>query len=193
MRRFIMLTSLVGLAFMAASPAMAQDTPTATVSVEDQEGDGTTVTVPEATIEGSSGWVAIHLDDGGMPLVPQTEGETYIEEGTTGDVTVELDTPVDSSQTLYAMIHTDNPDDEAYNFPQTATEDMPEDPPVMGDGGVVVEPFEYEVVDTATSGAGVEGQPLPDTGGPELTLLAGSAMLLLVGGAAMLAVRSRRA
>lgn len=188
MRKILLMLAVAGLMAFSVSPALAQDSggqPTAAVAVADQSGDGTTVTVPEATIQGSDGWVAIHLDDGGMPLVPQTEGETYIEEGTSENVTVQLDTPVDSSQTLYAMIHTDNPADEAYNFPQTATQDMPEDPPVMEGEDVVVKPFEFNY-DTAAG-------DLPETGGPSPALLTGlaSAALLLAGGG-LLAVRRVR-
>lgn len=180
-----MLVAAAMMAF-AASPALAQGSqPTATVTIADQSSDGATVTVPEATIQGSDGWVAIHLDDGGMPLVPQTAGHAYIEEGTTQDVTVQLDTPVDSSQTLYAMIHTDNPGDQAYRFPATATQEMPEDPPVMAGEDVVVKPFDI-TYDAAAS-------DLPETGGPSLALITGlgSAVLLLAGGGLFVARRTR--
>lgn len=188
MRKILLMLTAAGLMAFSASPALAQSggQPTADVTVAEQSGDGTTVTVPEATIQGSDGWVAIHLDDGGMPLVPQTEGVAYIEEGTTQNVTVQLDQPVDSSQTLYAMIHTDNPADEAYNFPQTAMQEMPEDPPVMENGEVVVKPFEF----TYDASAG----DLPETGGPSPALLAGlaSAALLLAGGGGLLVARRTR-
>lgn len=193
MRKFLMLMSLAGFAILAASPALAQDAPTATVGVEDQSGDGTTVTVPEAAIEGSDGWVAIHLDDGGMPLVPQTEGETLIEEGDNQDVTVPLDQPIDESQTLWAMMHTEDPADGDYTFPETATQDTPEDPPVMADGEIVTKPFEYEVSASTTSGSGTSTGTIPDTGGPEILLAAGGAALLLAGGAALFIRRTRQA
>lgn len=183
MRKIMFMLVAAAMMAFAASPALAQDSqPTATVVVADQSSNGATVTVPEATIQGSDGWVAIHLDDGGMPLVPQTEGVAYIEEGTTQDVTVQLDTPVDSSQTLYAMIHTDNPNDQVYRFPVTATQETPEDPPVMMDGSVVVKPFEL-TYDAAAD--------LPETGGPSPVLLAGlaSAALLLAGGGLFVARR----
>ncbi len=193
MRRILLVLSLAGLAALAASPALAQGTPTATVEVEDQSGDGATVTVPSAAIEGSDGWVAIHLDDGGMPLVPDTEGQALIEEGDNQNVTVTLDQPIDESQTLWAMIHTEDPADGNYTFPQTATEDMPEDPPVMADGEIVVMPFEYEVSASATSGSGTSAETVPDTGGPGVLLLAGGAALLLAGGAALFIRRARQA
>lgn len=189
MRKILLMLAAAGLMAFSVSPALAQESggqPTAYVEVVDQSGDGSTVTVPAATIQGSDGWVAIHLDDGGMPLVPQTEGETYVEEGTTGGVTVELDTPVDSSQTLYAMMHTDNPNDEAYRFPQTATQEMPEDPPIMEGEGVVVKPFEFNYDPAAGD--------LPGTGGlSPVTIAAGltSAALLLAGGGLLVARRTR--
>ena len=171
----------------AATPAFAQDTNgsqvTADVTVADQSGGGSTVTIPAVTISGSNGWVAIHLDDGGQPLVPQTEGVAYIEEGTTEDVTVTLDNPISESQTLYAMVHTDNPNDLNYRFPQTAMQEMPEDPPVMEGGQIVVEPFQYTV--TAD-----DGTTLPGTGGPAVLPLAGAALTLL--GGATLLIRRRR-
>lgn len=154
--------------------------PSAAVTVEDQEGDGMTVTVPGAEISGSTGWVAIHLDNGGKPLVPQTEGQALIQEGANEDVVVTLDTPLTESQKIYAMIHTDRPPDGNYRFPVTAKTDKPEDPPVKtGSGDIVVKPFEYTVSGASESGS------LPKSGGvgvPALAWVAGAAALLAVTG-----------
>lgn len=162
--------ALLVAAFVGAGALAQGSQVTAEVSVQDQSGDGTTVTVQEATISGSNGWVAIHLVEGGQP--GPVVGAAYIPEGTSQNVSVTLDQPLASSQTLSAMIHTDDPADQSYTFP----EDNSTDSPVMADGQVVNQPFQFTLGDVT----------MPDTGGisPTAILLAGGAALLSLGLAA---------
>lgn len=100
----------------------AQSTTSAEISsLEDQSGDGTTLTVGSATISGIEGWLAVHRDDGNdSPQVPQPIGQAPLQDGQNADVVVTLDEPVSSSQTLHAMIHADDPADKTFTLSLTA-------------------------------------------------------------------------
>jgi hypothetical protein len=163
-------TGLESAAGGAASRDEEAQTASAEISaLEDQSGNGTTLTVGSATISGTDGWIAVHRDDGsGKPQVPQSIGQAPLRESENTDVVVTLDEPVRSSQTLYAMIHADDPADGRYTFPNG-------DPPVEVNGKVVVEPLQYTIVDRADA-------RLPDSGGisPMALPLTGAALIALV-------------
>lgn len=167
------LAAALLMAAVLGAGALAQVT--AGVEVQDQSGDGATVTVPQASISGSSGWVVIHADDEGSPGA--VLGQTYIPEGESTDVAVQLAQPLSSSQTLYAMIHEDNPADQQYTFPDNG------DAPVEVDGQVVVKPFQVTL----------EAGTVPDTGGisPLNLALLGGATLIALGLAAGYLARRR--
>ncbi len=142
----------------------AQTASSAQISgLEDQSGDGTMLTVGGASIAGTNGWIAVHLDDDGSPEVPQSIGQSPILEGENTNVVVSLDEPVESSQTLHVMIHADAPADGRYTFPNG-------DPPVEVDGKVVVEPLQYTIG---------SDKPLPKSGGPNILVSVGGVALLL--------------
>lgn len=132
--------------------------------IGDQRGDGSTVTVPLAAVSGTSGWLAIHEDAGGEP--GDVIGVAPLREGESADVEVPLDEPAGSG-TLYAMVHTEDPADGTYTFPDG-------DPPVQDGGEVVVRPFEYMAVSAGN-------EPLPSSGGisPVLLINAIGAALIL--------------
>jgi cytoskeletal protein RodZ len=150
----------------------AEEAPAASAeisSLEDQSGDGRTLTIGSATISGTDGWIAIHRDDGnGSPQVPQSIGQAPLREGENSNVLVTLDEPVSSSQTLHAMIHSEDPVDGRYTFPNG-------DPPVEVSGEVVDEPLRYTV------GAEGAGAPLPRSGGFNVLAVTSGAVVLLVG------------
>jgi hypothetical protein len=150
----------------------AEEAPAASAeisSLEDQSGDGRTLTIGSATISGTDGWIAIHRDDGnGSPQVPQSIGQAPLREGENSNVLVTLDEPVSSSQTLHAMIHSEDPVDRRYTFPNG-------DPPVEVSGEVVDEPLRYTV------GAEGAGAPLPRSGGFNVLAVTSGAVVLLVG------------
>jgi hypothetical protein len=152
----------------------AQSTTSAEISsLEDQSGDGTTLTVGSATISGIDGWLAVHRDDGNdSPQVPQSIGQAPLQDGENADVVVTLDEPVSSSQTLHAMIHADDPADETYTFPDG-------DPPVEVNGGVVVEPLQYTVGDERADSGMANREPLPKSGGLGISTFVGGSALLL--------------
>jgi len=98
----------------------------ASAAFDDQESDGTTVTVQNVTVP-SDGYVAIHdstLLDGNVigSVVGVSE---YLEEGQYGNVTIELfnvegaefnETELSEDQTLIAMPHEETTDNEVYEF-----------------------------------------------------------------------------
>lgn len=153
---------------------------------EVRSADGRTVTIPRATIAGTDGWIAIHQDAGGEPKVAESVGHVPLQEGESTNIQVKLERPITSSQRLYAMIHTDDPPNGRYTFPEG-------DPPTKSAGKVAVEPFQYLVsggqARGGTSGEQVQAgdvETLPGTGGlSPAVLLAGGAGLLLLGTAGL--------
>src|ERR671917_8298 len=141
--------------------------------LEDQSGDGTTLTAGNATITGINGWIAVHRDDGnGNPQVPQSVGQVPLSEGENTNVVVARDEPISSSQTLHVMLHADDPADETYTFSNG-------DPPVEVNGEVVVEPLRYMIGGERATRGTTDGEPLPKSGGPDVFVLSGAAVLLL--------------
>ncbi len=149
---------------------------------EIRSANGTTVTIPQATIAGTDGWIAIHLDAGGKPKVPQSIGHAPLREGKNTDIKVKLDRPLTSSQRLYAMVHADDPADGRYTFPSG-------DPSAKASGKkVALEPFRYLLsggqARSKASGEQTQGggaKPLPDTGGmsPAAPLAVGMVLILM--------------
>lgn len=94
-----------------------------TLRVSDQESDGTTVVVEEASIVGSAGWLVIHADDDGNP--GNILGQTHLPAaGLEGPVEVTLDEPLDPEGgvrevQLWAMLHIDGEPEEEFTWPGT--------------------------------------------------------------------------
>ncbi|MFU1780738.1 BGTF surface domain-containing protein [Haloarcula japonica] len=86
---------------------------TATVSISDQESDGSEVVVDSAQLS-SGGFIAIHEDSASGDVIGNSE---YLEAGTYNDITVTLDEPMDENFTAVAMPHQDTNGNEAYDFP----------------------------------------------------------------------------
>ncbi|WP_336329248.1 DUF7282 domain-containing protein [Haloarcula sp. CGMCC 1.2071] len=86
---------------------------TATVSISDQESDGSEVVVDSAQLS-SGGFIAIHAGDASGDVVGNSE---YLEAGTYNDLTITLDEPMDENFTAVAMPHQDTNGNEAYDFP----------------------------------------------------------------------------
>ncbi|RLM90605.1 BGTF surface domain-containing protein [Haloarcula sp. Atlit-7R] len=91
---------------------------TATVSISDQESDGSEVVVDSAQLS-EGGFIVIHdstLLDGEVEgsVVGNSE---YLEAGSHEDITITLDEPMDEDFTAIAMPHLDTNGNEAYDFP----------------------------------------------------------------------------
>jgi hypothetical protein len=112
--------------------------PSVTATMKSLNDVSTVVTVDEVYAE-VGGWMVIHEDDAGSagPVI----GNVWVDAGTTTDVQVTLDRPAFDGETLYAMLHVDDPADMNYTFNGMNGED----PPAMNSDGVVVTPFDVEV------------------------------------------------
>lgn len=108
----------------------------ASIDISDQTGDGTTVMIDSVTLP-NGGFVAIHSDDGGAPG-PVIGVSELLPAGTSEDVEVTLDTPLDADATIFPMAHIDDGNG-TYEFPG------PDGPATDADGNVVVAPMNYTV------------------------------------------------
>ena len=166
---------------------------TATVSISDQESDGSEVVVDSAQLS-SGGFIVIH--DGSL-LDGDVEGSVignseYLEPGTYNDVTVTLDEPMDENFTAIAMPHQDTNDNEAYDFPG-------DDGPYTSNGSAVTDSANVTVSaeeppETETEPPETETEPMDTETETETTAAEGPgftaaiALIALVA-AALLAVR----
>lgn len=114
--------------------------PTGAVITSDQEGDGSTVTVDSATLEGiEQGWVVMHASEDGAPGAVQ--GFAAISQGDNADIEVSSEPALTESQQLFAMLHADDGEVDTYEFGQVEGVDLP----VTTDGAPVVAPFQFTV------------------------------------------------
>lgn len=105
------------------------DTRSASVTFDDQDSDGRSVIVQQATLS-DGGYLVIHGESDGAPGAVLGHSE-YLEPGEHTTVQVTLDDPITSTQTLIAMAHTDDGDQE-YEFPDA-------DGPYTADGKPVTD------------------------------------------------------
>ncbi|MFB6353392.1 MAG: plastocyanin/azurin family copper-binding protein [Halobacteriales archaeon] len=109
------------------------------LAVTDQTSDGSAVTVPSLAID-DVGWFVVHPEaEGGGPNGGATLATMPLKAGLYADVLVPLDEPLEGTQTVYGMLHYDDPDDGKFTFPADG------DPPVTKDGSPIVKPFEVTV------------------------------------------------
>jgi predicted lipoprotein with Yx(FWY)xxD motif len=96
----------------------------AEVVFEDQESDGSEIVVASVTLP-SPGFIAVHGNDGGAPG-PVVGHSDLLPAGTSTDVTVTLDTPLESTDLLFPMAHIDvNGNGEYEFFPPDEVTDGP--------------------------------------------------------------------
>jgi plastocyanin len=121
------------------------------LSVENQETDGQSLVVPQMTID-NSGWLVVHPEaDGGGPNGGVTLAQQQVEAGRYRSVTLSLSETLQEDQTLYAMLHYDDPADGTFTFPSDG------DPAVTSDGSPVVESFSVTVTDGSTDASPDDG------------------------------------
>lgn len=96
---------------------------TGALTAEDQESDGTTITVASAEIDGAPGWIAVHSDVDGKP--GPVLGQALLEEGPSSDVEITLDKPLKADAAVWPMIHVDDSKLGAYEFPGVEGADLP--------------------------------------------------------------------
>lgn len=107
------------------------------VRLSPQESDGTSVVVDEVVITGSTGFVAVYSDGDGAPgrLLGASD---VLEAGSTTDVVVELDEPLEETAVLHAMVHLDDDGNGRLDFPA-------HDAPATDGTGIVVVAAEVSV------------------------------------------------
>lgn len=105
---------------------------TGSLTADEQDSDGTTVTVSAVDLEGvDQGWIAVHSDADGKP--GPVIGTAQVQQGESSDVVVTLDEAV-TTGAVFPMLHVDDNEIGTYEFPQVDGADLP----VMADGEVVV-------------------------------------------------------
>ncbi len=92
------------------------DPPTqpASITFDAQDSDGTTITIAAAELP-ADGFIAVHGDGGGSPG-PVIGVSELIRAGTSTDVVITLDAPLEGDTTLYPMVHIDTNGNGIYEF-----------------------------------------------------------------------------
>jgi hypothetical protein len=105
-----------GSATLTIENESQKPTPTADVTFEDQTvQNGTdTVTVASANLS-EGGYVVIHADDNGSPGAV-LGNSSYLANGTSENIEIELDQNLTANTSLIAMAHLDTDGDEVYEF-----------------------------------------------------------------------------
>lgn len=119
------------------TPSATADAVTGSLTVADQSGDGTSLTVEKVTIEGADGWIALHADEGGAPGA--VAGFVQIKEGDTSDVKVKGDEKLATGD-YWPMLHRDTGKLGTYEFGETKGA---EDAPVTEGGKPVMTKITY--------------------------------------------------
>ncbi|WP_336358225.1 DUF7282 domain-containing protein [Haloarcula sp. CGMCC 1.6347] len=109
---------------------------TATVSISEQESDGSEVVVDSAQLS-EGGFIAIHAGNASGDVVGNSE---YLEAGSHEDITITLDEPMDEDFTAVAMPHQDTNGNEAYDFPG-------DDDPYTQNGSAVTDSANVTIVE----------------------------------------------
>ncbi len=176
-KKLLLMGMVVVLALVLATTAFAQEM-APSVTVEDQPIVDDSVTVAKV-VAPQDGWMVIHAQKDGSigPVIghaPVTEGENV-------NVVVPIDTSA-ATETLYAMLHVDEGEKGAYEFPGP-------DGPVVVDGKPLAPAF------MVTGGMGGPPETLPVTGASQVETtnsrallwgMLGALLLLAVLGAGML-------
>jgi plastocyanin len=118
-------------------PSDAAEVPTApsSLTLSDQDGDGTSVTIDAVDLP-ADGFVAIHGDGGGSPG-PVIGVSGLLPAGEATDVTITLDPALTETGLVFPMVHIDTDSNGIYEF---GTVDGVDGPGVTADGDVAVGP-----------------------------------------------------
>ncbi len=155
------LQASVGQAVSRQQPtptvAVAGESPS--VTVNDQQYDGTSVVVADVFSQGP-GWLVIHNQLNGN--IGDAIGKTQVQSGDNKNVIVKID-PSKATSVMYAMLHVDAGIVGTYEFPGP-------DVPVMLNGQMLAPAFKADLQSTAastpTAVAGSMSMATPNAGGP---------------------------
>ncbi|MFD1512432.1 DUF7282 domain-containing protein [Halomarina rubra] len=135
-------------------PGVIEAPRTASVSIEDQETDGSSVVVASAELS-DGGFITIHdatLVDEGDALGSVRGTSDYLESGSQSDVEISLDEPYEEDGTAIAMPHLDTNGNEEYDF---VTSNGSDDLPYTSNGSAVTDSAELTVSNNTTGSASV--------------------------------------
>ncbi len=130
-----LLLTLV-LLLMSVATASAQTMADSSITVDNgQKSDGTTLTIPSATID-VDGWIVVHDSDAaGNIVAPAIISEPVaLKAGTTDDIEITLTKKVEGDYKVFVMLHVDEGVVGTYEFPGA-------DIPVQNSEGAVVVPM----------------------------------------------------
>ncbi len=130
----------------AEAPAAEAAAEPPSVTVSDQDSEGSQVNVPFTYSEGP-GWMVIHADVDGRP--GPVLGQTAVAPGANEDVLVSLSQPANGETTLWAMLHIDAGQVGVYEFPGP-------DVPVEVNDAIVMAPFTVNAPAASAGAAGGE-------------------------------------
>jgi hypothetical protein len=147
MRRFKIKSITLLIALLGAFTFMScdeddmmdePDDPTGMFMASDQMVNNGTITISSVTMS-DKGWVVVHRDDNGAPMVPDIiSTPKQVPAGTSENVTVELEETVLEGETIWIMLHTDNGEIGEYEFDGSNGLDGPI---LDEDGNVVTSPI----------------------------------------------------
>lgn len=119
------------------SPTPEPAAATGTLNVASQSGDGTSITIKKVTIDGSTGWIALHKDVKGEPGA--VVGFVEIPEGESKNVKVKGDKKLAAGD-YWPMLHKDDGTLGTYEFGESAGA---KDAPVVVNGKPVMKKITY--------------------------------------------------
>jgi hypothetical protein len=150
---------------------------TAAVNFEEQPSSGQSVTVASVTAP-AGGFVAIYDPTRGGNATERIVGHSFpLAPGTTDNIRIEVDRPLNSSKSLTAVVHTDGNGNDEFDFVDMGgTEDVPyttgngrvadiAEVTVRGDGQATAEPSPATEGATATAVPATAGGPTTADGG----------------------------
>lgn len=118
---------LVAAVLIATAPATAQGLESDIDAEPQVSPDGQEVVIETVELD-DDGWVVIHPEDpvnAHEPDTAEVQGKTYVEAGSHSNVSVNLSSELILNQSLYAMLHYDDPADETFTFLTNEGEDPP--------------------------------------------------------------------
>lgn len=120
-----------GLAGCTGDDSTGSPTSGPSLAVSDQRSEGSTLTVQSVSLTADA-WLVVHPAGENGPDSSVVLAKKLLSPGTYNSVSVALDPPRTTTQTLYVVLHADDPNDGELTFPDG-------DPPVEADGGHLIE------------------------------------------------------
>ncbi|WP_135827634.1 DUF7282 domain-containing protein [Halorussus halobius] len=125
----------------------------ASITIDEQESDGEMLVVDSVTVP-EGGFVVIHEENWeGAPLSTVLGSSVYLDAGTHEDVELSLARPLEESQTVVAMLHSDTNDNRVLDFVLSSGN---LDGPIVEDESPVVDDAEVTVGQDTTTEEDVE-------------------------------------